>query len=146
MKRLSPKWINRLIVGLLLLGPLLVFVVGMFCALAGTHGSFDVLSDSSFYLGEGAGSWLASNWLTDLGYVIATDAEHAMGFQPVATFVEYIDGNMLHLATSNAYWGLFIYGYVYWCFHVILIDLAVYAIMFVPRLIFRVLSKLEGEY
>ena len=146
MKRLSPKWINRLIVGVLLLGPLVFMAWSLFGALCGSHGSFDVSTDGAYLNGDGSTSWLATNWLTTLGLAVATDSSNMWGFQPLALFIEYIDDNMLHLATNNAYWGLMLYGYVYWCFHVILIDLASYAVLFVPRIIFRVLDKLEGDY
>lgn len=146
MKRLSPKWINRLIVGLLLLAPILFFAISVFATLAGNHGSFDLLTDGIWLIGDSNTSFLSVNWLTTLGNSIATDSANVFGFRPVAVFVQYIDDNLLHFATNNAYWGLFMYGYVYWCFHVILIDLACYAVLFVPRLIFRVLNKLEGDY
>lgn len=99
-------------------------------------------SDNSKYLFENF--FPKDNWVTNMGRDVSAGSNPPYGFAPFGTLINYIDENMLHFHETDNSPGLFFYGYSYWCIHVIILDLAVYAIAFIPRIFFKVMNKLEG--
>lgn len=136
MKRLSPRYINRLIVGLLMFAPV-VYLFGVVLAyLVGAHGVADS-TDLADLLSNMFGQ---SNWLSDMGHD-CLDASTRVGFAPFGQLFEYLDDNVLHMSNSNI--GCMAYGYMYWGAHVLMFDLVFYVLVFFIRLIKDVLDKLE---
>lgn len=82
------------------------------------------------------------NFVNKMGENALTDSP--WGFVPAAELIKYVDTNMLHFK-NNSNEGVFFYGYMYWAFHVILLDLGFYICTFVPRLFHKVVGKLEGD-
>lgn len=64
-----------------------------------------------------------------------------MGFAPFGHLLGFIDSNMLHIGGTPI--GLLGYGYLYWCAHVLILDLICYFMTFFIRLIKSIVDKWE---
>lgn len=133
MKRLSPKFINRVIVGLFLLIPLLVYVIGYLAYLVGAHGSADI---STFGIYD---RYLQDSWCFSWGVDILDGI--SIGFAPINSLLLYVFGDFLSLDSTPMY---FMVGYMWYAFHVLLFDLVFHISTFFIRLIKNILDKLEG--
>lgn len=69
-------------------------------------------------------------------------SETPFGFAPFGAFWRYLDTNVLHL--SNVQIGLMGYGYMYYCCHVLLFDIAFILVTFFLDFIQKVNDKVVG--
>lgn len=136
MKRLSPKFVNRLIVGLIMLIPVAVYVGGWIAYLAGAHGSATIG-------GHAFDAFMADSWVYQWGYDVLNNVDY--GFTPINALFRYVDTNLLHFATQDQAPLYAIVGYCWYAFHVILFDLMFTISTFFVRLIKNILDKLEGS-
>lgn len=81
------------------------------------------------------------NFLATSGKAVLEGTEN-YGFQPLGDFVRYTDTNFLHLGTLP--YGALAYGYAYYAAHVIILDLIMHLVLFIPRLIKRITHQIEG--
>lgn len=106
---------------------------------------FDVVSDAYLsavrYSDYVFGQFFAKdNFLEQIGKDVLSDNPH--GFVPFASFWKYLDENMLHM--GNMQLGLMGYGYVYYCCHVLLFDIAFILVTFFLDFIQKVNDKVVG--
>lgn len=81
------------------------------------------VNESDYVFGQ---FFAKGNFLSKIGDNAISD--NPIGFSPFGYFFSYIDSNMLHLADSQI--GLMAYGYMYWCAHVLLFDVAFMLVTF----------------
>lgn len=138
--RLNAKFINRLIVLMLLVAPIIYLFGVLIAGLAGAHGTLDLTDLTGLF-----GLFFPDNFLSALGTEIVTDTTNIFGFKPFADLIYYVDANMLHFARDASKMGLTLYGFFYWSAHVLLLDLVFFAATFIIRFFKRIINKLEGD-
>lgn len=127
---MRPQFINRVIVFMALIAPI-VYMFGTWLAyLCGAHGAADI--DGAFNSMFPSGNFLET---------IGTDVLGAspVGFVPFAEFIKYFDSNLLHFSSNQL--GLMAYGYFYYAAHVLLIDLAFFVCTFFVRFIKWIVNR-----
>ena len=133
------KHCNRIIVFLLVLAPIAYMFGVLIATLCGAHGTFDLVNDGSYLF---AHFFETDNFVTAIGNNALSNSP--IGFVPFASMIQFVDTNMLHFSTGSVGVGVMAYGYIYWCAHVLLLDLVFYVSVFFIRIIKRVLNRLEG--
>lgn len=134
--RLSPRWVNRFIVLVLLLAPLVYLSLCAFAFLGSdiaTNLDFNLLT--SVPLGD-------DNFLYHFGLgVLLGDYP----FVPWSTFLYFLDENIFGFGPefNDIPFGITLYGYLSWCFYVLIADLAVYMSTFIVRIPFMITKWFE---
>lgn len=121
---LRPAFINRLIVLMVLIAPIVYFFGVYLAYLAGAHGSADI--DGAF-----ASMFPSGNFLEAIGTDVLSNSP--VGFVPFADLLKFFDTNLFHFSSNQL--GLMAYGYFYYAGHVLLIDLIFFACTFFIRFI-----------
>lgn len=136
--RLSPRWINRFIVLVLLLLPLVYLAVCSFSVLMNEGIVLNDYERKDFFYDI----FGIDNFLTLIGINALSDSQ---GFSPWNEFLFWLDSNIFFFGPDYADWygGYFIYGYMSWVFYVLIADLAVYMSTFIVRIPFMITKWFE---
>lgn len=100
-------------------------------------------SDSSYSNSDYVfGQFFANdNFVSKIGDDVLSDSP--VGFEPFADFFKFIDGNMLHMGSTQL--GKMAYGYMYWCAHVLVFDFAFMCCTFFITFFEKVFDKFGGS-
>lgn len=72
-------------------------------------------------------------------------SDNPVGFAPFGQLFRYLDDNMLHFGLNGNQAGLMAYGYMYWIGHVFIADLALCCLVFIPKLLRKIVDKVGGN-
>lgn len=70
--------------------------------------------------------------------------DNPAGFAPFGAFFKYIDDNVTHFRNANQQIGLMAYGYLYYVAHILIADMALLCITFIPKLLDKINDKILG--
>ena len=140
MRRLSWQWVNRLLVLIALLLPLVyVFIYALNIRGANLGRNDFVGAFDSFALGN------------PLAYIPVAIIEEGMprGFQPINDFISWLSEFFGDVAYESgdfpSVWLNTFLGYVWWVFHVLLFDVLINGVTFFFRFIKKLMYMFEKE-
>lgn len=132
--KLNDRNINRIVLLLLLVLPL-VYLVGCSFAYLSADNAISINDFNTSFIVDLFGG---SNFITSLGISVINGS--ALGFPPFVTFFRFINDNLFGFTGGL---GAFLLGYCFYASHVVALDLVAYILLFIPRLIKKIVSLFE---